>query len=147
MERCLLKMSDALKNYIRMPFLEYLSIYKMCVCFLILTSDRDYKFCKGPITIRRTLLPSFLVYFSTFAFFFNFSFMKKRNQSYRYRGLICITNIDNQDFNVHQGISLKEYIGISIFLIRCCSPPPPPPPSVIHNFLLIYSLPYSTCAL
>ena len=32
--------------------------------------------CKGPITIRRTPLPTFLVNFSTFAFLLNFSFMK-----------------------------------------------------------------------
>ena len=31
-------------------------------------------FCKGPLTIRRTLLPSFLVNFSTFAFLFSFFF-------------------------------------------------------------------------
>ena len=31
---------------------------------------------KGPITIRLTPLPSFLVNFSTFAFLLNFSFMK-----------------------------------------------------------------------
>ena len=31
---------------------------------------------KGPLTIRRTPHPSFLVNFSTFAFLLNFSFMK-----------------------------------------------------------------------
>ena len=41
-----------------------------------------------------------------------------------YRGRICITIINNRDFYVHQGISSKECIGISILLIRCCSPPP-----------------------
>ena len=35
-----------------------------------------YYMNKEPLTIRRTLLPSFLVNFSTFAFLFNFSFMK-----------------------------------------------------------------------
>ena len=31
---------------------------------------------QGPLTIRRTPLPSFLINFSTFAFLLNFSFMK-----------------------------------------------------------------------
>ena len=48
--------------------------------------------------------------------FFNFSKIslnedildiKPYDQSFRYRGRICITNINNRDFNVHQGISLK----------------------------------------
>ena len=72
--------------------------------------------CNGPLTIRRTLLPSFLVNFSTFAFLFNFSFLKQTNhQSFRYRGRICIININNRDLYVHQGISLIEYIGNSFF--------------------------------
>ena len=50
--------------------------------------------------------------------------MKKRNhQSFRYPGRICITNINNRDFYVHQGISLKEYIVISIFLYDAVPPP------------------------
>ena len=40
---------------------------------LILTCISDFK---GPITIRRTAIPSMLVNFSTFAFLLNFSFMK-----------------------------------------------------------------------
>ena len=45
---------------------------------------------EGPITIRRTPLPSFLVNFSTFAFLLNFSFMKLRNhQSFRYRAVFA----------------------------------------------------------
>ena len=98
---------------------------------------------KGPLTIRRTLLPTCLVNFSTFAFLLNFSFIKQRNhQSFMYRGRICITIINNRDFYVHQGISLKEYIGISILSYTILFPP------VIHNFLLIYySLPCYTRAL
>ena len=85
---------------------------------------------KGPITIRRTPLPTFLVNFSTFAFLLNFSFMKyRKHQSFRIRGCICITNINNRDFYVHQGIYLKEYIGISIFSYTMLFPP------VLHNFL------------
>ena len=77
----------------------------------------------GLITIRRTLLPSVFISFSTFAFLLNFSFMKWRNhQSFRYRGRICITNINYRDFYVHQGISLIEYIGISIFLYDAVPP-------------------------
>ena len=36
----------------------------------------DLKKLKGPLTIRRTPLPTFLVNFSTFAFLLNISFMK-----------------------------------------------------------------------
>ena len=87
-------------------------------------------FTKGPITIRRTPLPTFLVNFSTFAFLWNFSFMKlRKHQSFRDRGCICITNVNNRDFYVHQGIYLKEYIGISTFSYTILFPP------VLHNFL------------
>ena len=50
--------------------------------------------------------------------------MKYRNhQGFRYRGRICIKNINNRDFYVHQGISLKEYIGISFFFLYDAVPP------------------------
>ena len=62
---------------------------------------------EGSITIRRTAIPSMLVNFSTFAFLLNVSFIKyRKHQSFGYRGLICITNINNRDFYVCQGISL-----------------------------------------
>ena len=86
---------------------------------------------EGPITIRRTPLPTFLVNFSTFAFLLNFLFMRQRKHpSFRDRGCICITITNNRDFYVHQGIYLKEYIGISTFSYTILSPPP-----VLHNFL------------
>ena len=85
---------------------------------------------EGPITIRRTPLPTFLVNFSTFAFLLNYSFMKyRKHQSFRDRGCICITTFNNRDFYVHRGIYLKEYIGISTFSYTILFPP------VLHNFL------------
>ena len=70
----------------------------------------------GSITIRRTAIPSMLVHFSTFEFLLNFSFMKYRKHfRFGYRDHICITNINNRDFYVYQGISLYEYIEISFF--------------------------------
>ena len=71
----------------------------------------------------RTLLPSFFCQFFNFRIFIRFFIYEvKKPWTFRYRGRICITNINNRDFYAHQGISLKEYIGISIFLIRCCPP-------------------------
>ena len=48
----------------------------------------------------------------------------RKHQSFRDWGCICITNINNRDFYVHQGIYLKEYIGISTFSYTILFPPP-----------------------
>ena len=58
-----------------------LLLYSVILTMHLVLGTRVYqnvsnKNFKGPITIRRTPLPTFLVNFSTFAFLLNFSFMK-----------------------------------------------------------------------
>ena len=82
---------------------------------------------KGSLTIRPFSSPrlkNMLVNCSTFAFLLNFSFMKyRKHHSFGFWGNICLTNINSRDFYIYKGISLWEYIEVSIFSYTMLFPP------------------------
>ena len=60
--------------------------------------------------------PQLCCQFSNFRIFIQFFIYEvKKPSKFWVWGRICITIINNRDFHVHLGISLKEYIGISFF--------------------------------
>ena len=89
-----------------------------------LTERCGHKMCQG----RIHLSPAVWVIFQLSHFYqiFHLQSKKKNIKVLGYRSCICITNMNNRDFYVHQGISMKEYTSMGISTSSYTILPPPP---------------------
>ena len=113
------------------------------ICCHITNVKRDFYLYVFSCTFQRTYNDKAYTSPHLFGQFFNFRiFIKffihevKKTSKFEGSGCICITNINDRDFYVHQGIYLKEYIGISTFSYTILFP------LVLHNFLQKISVHY-----